>query len=77
MFTPVKSVHFTVFDSSLNSDNACRYSLQTLWRVMLWFSEHRRKLAREACLQQLSDGDHLQWNMVCYSTVDTMQQIEE
>jgi len=60
----------------MNSDNACRYSSQTR-RVTLRLSEHHRELAREACLQQLSDGDRLQWNMVRYSTVDTMQQIGE
>jgi len=43
--------------------------------VTLQFSEHRRELAREACLRQLSDGDRLQWNKVRYSTADTMQQI--
>jgi len=59
-------------DSSLNSDNACRYSLQTRWRVTLRLSEHHRELAREACLRQLSDGDRLQWNMVRCSTVDIM-----
>jgi len=52
----------------MNSDNACRYSLQTRWRVTLRFSEHRRELAREACLRQLSDADR-------YSTVDTVQQV--
>ena len=55
-------------DSSLNSDNTCRYSLQTRWRVTLRLSEHHRELAREACLRQLSDADR-------YSTVDTVQQI--
>ena len=53
---------------SLNSDNDCRYSSQTRWRVTLWLSEHRRELAREACLRQLSDDDRLQWNTVRYST---------
>jgi len=55
--------------SSLNSD--IRRNSQTRWRV----SEHRRELARKACLRQLSDGDRLQWNTVRYSTVDTIQQI--
>jgi len=52
-----------------------RNSSQARWRVTLRFSEHRRELAREACLRQLSYGDRLQWNMVRYSTIDTIQQI--
>jgi len=41
---------------------------------MLRLSEHRRELAREACLRQLPDGDRLQWYMTRYSTVGTMLQ---
>jgi len=54
-------------DSSLNSD----IRRKTRWRVRLRFSEHRRELAREACLRQLSDGDRLQWNITRYTTVET------
>jgi len=61
--------------SSLNSGNARRYSSQAGWRVMQRLSEHRRELVREECLRQLPGGDRLQWNVIRYSTVDTMQQI--
>jgi len=45
------------------------YSLQTRWRVTLRFSEHRRELAREACLRPSAvEYDPL-------FVVDTMQQI--
>ena len=54
----------------MNSDNACRYSSQTRWRVTLRLSEHRRELAREACLCD----SYQTWNTVRYSTADTMQQ---
>jgi len=52
-----------------------RSLIQTFIASTLRFSEHRRELAREVCLRQLSDGDRLQWNMVRYSSVDTIQQI--
>jgi len=61
--------------SSLNSGNARRYSSQARCRVLPRVSEHRRELVREACLRQLPGGDRLQWNVVRYYTVDTMQQI--